>query len=68
MHCEIIDCYFSVFFVEIQLKKENVKSIFLGTKVWTPYWSPKRPGYVTGYMGCLKLTQTGICVLKFHMF
>ena len=24
MHCEIIDRYFSVFFVEIQLQKENL--------------------------------------------
>ena len=31
MHCEIIDRYLDVFFVEIQLKKENLRSIF-----WTP--------------------------------
>ena len=29
MHREIIDCYFNIFFVEIQLKKENLK-VFLG--------------------------------------
>ena len=28
MHCEIIDCYFNIVFVEIQLKKENLKSVF----------------------------------------
>ena len=35
MHCEIIDRYFSVFFVEIQLQKENLKSAF-----WTPEFGP----------------------------
>ena len=46
MHCEIIDRYFNEF-VEIQLKEENLKSIF-----WAPkpvYQSPKRPEYVTGF-------------------
>ena len=28
MHCEIIDRYFNVFFIEIQLKKENLKWAF----------------------------------------
>ena len=49
MHCEIIDCYFNVFFIEIQPKKENFKC-FLSTRVWTPkliYWPPKKPEYIT---------------------
>ena len=43
------DCYFNIFFVEIQLKKENWKC-FLGARVWAPKlvcWSPKQPEYVT---------------------
>ena len=28
IHCEIIDCYISIFFIEIQLKKENLRSVF----------------------------------------
>ena len=28
MHCEIIDCYFSIFFVELKLKRENLKNVF----------------------------------------
>ena len=28
MHCEIIDCYFSTFFVELKLKRENLKNGF----------------------------------------
>ena len=28
MHCEIVDRYFNVFFVEIQLNKENLKIVF----------------------------------------
>ena len=49
MHCEIIDCCFSLFFVEIPLKKENLK-YFLGTTIWASklvYRSPKRPEYGT---------------------
>ena len=37
-------------FVEVQLKKENLKSVFLGDRVWVPkpvYWSLKQPGYIT---------------------
>ena len=30
MHCEIIDPYFNIFFIEIQLKKENLKKVFFG--------------------------------------
>ena len=49
MHCEIIDCYFNVFLIEIQPKKENFKC-FLSARVWTPkpiYWPPKQPEYIT---------------------
>ena len=35
MHCEMTDCCFNVFFVEIQLKKKK-----------TVYRSPKEPEYV----------------------
>ena len=35
IHCEIIDRYFNVFFVEIQLKKDNLKC-FLGARVVCP--------------------------------
>ena len=28
MHCEIIDRYLKLFFVEMELKKENLKSVF----------------------------------------
>ena len=39
------------FFVEMQLKKENLTSTyFLGARVWAlkpVYWPPKQPGYVT---------------------
>ena len=49
MHCEIIDRYFNVFLVEIQLKKEDFEIVFghqnLGRK--PVYRSPKRPEYVT---------------------
>ena len=31
MHCEIIDPYFNIFLVEIQLKKQNLKSV-----TWAP--------------------------------
>ena len=52
MHCEIIDCYFNIFFfVEIQLRKQNFKSFFgeRGTRVWSPklvYQTLKQPDYV----------------------
>ena len=36
MHCEIIDCHFNIFFVEIQLKKENLKSVFWGAEFGHP--------------------------------
>ena len=35
MNCEIIDCYFNVFFIKIRVKKVNLKSIFQ-SKFWTP--------------------------------
>ena len=50
MHLEIIDHYFNLLFVEIQLKKENLKSVFWGARVWVAkpvYRSPKLPGNVT---------------------
>ena len=50
MHCEITDCYFNKFFVELQIKRDNLKSVF-----WVPefghqnpiYRSPKQLEYVT---------------------
>ena len=47
----IIDRHFNKFFVEIQLKKENLKNVF-----WAPklvYRSPKRSEYVTDYIPCI---------------
>ena len=41
MHWEIINRQFNVFFVEKQLKKDNLKCAF-----WV-FFSPKQPGYVT---------------------
>ena len=51
MHCEIIDRYFNIFFVKIQLKKELGKC-FLGARVWVlkpVYRSPKWSEYITAY-------------------
>ena len=37
-HFEIIDCYFNIFFAEIKLTKENLKSVF-----WAPeFGCPKK--------------------------
>lgn len=41
MHCEVIDHYFKVFFVELQLEKQNLESVF---------WAPKF-GHPNGYTG-----------------
>ena len=38
MHCEIIDRNFNIFFVEIQLKKENLKSAFWAPEIVCPKW------------------------------
>ena len=38
MLCEIIDRYFNIFFVEIQLKKENLKHVFLAREFRYPTW------------------------------
>ena len=46
MHCEIIDRYFNVFFVEIQLKQENLKCF------WAPEFGP--PNRYTGLPNGLK--------------
>ena len=46
MHCEIVHCYFNIFFVEILLEKKT----FLDTRVLVPklvYQSPKQHEYVT---------------------
>ena len=49
MYCEIIDCYFNVFFVEIQLKKENLKSAF-----WLPEFGC--PNHYTGLPNALNMS------------
>ena len=49
MQYEIIGHYLHVFFIEIQLKKQNLKIIILGARVSAlkpVYQSPKPPGYV----------------------
>ena len=51
MHFEIIDCYFNIFFVQIQQKKENMKSVFGPQSQASKlvYQSHKQPEYVTEY-------------------
>ena len=59
MHCVITDRYFNVFFVEIQLKKGNLK-YFLGAKVWVPKQlcrSPKRPEYITALVTAITVSN-----------
>ena len=34
MYCEVTDRHFNVFFVEIELKKENLKSVFWAPESW----------------------------------
>ena len=53
VHCEIIDLYFNIFFIEIQLKKEDLKHVFGGSRVWMPklvYQSPKQLEYANVYL------------------
>ena len=38
MHCEIVDHYFNLFFAEIHLKKENLKSVFWAPEFEPPNW------------------------------
>ena len=38
MHCKIIDCYFNIFFVEIQLEKQNWKNVIWGLEFGCPNW------------------------------
>ena len=46
MHCEIIDRYFNAVFIETQLKKENLKSVF-----WAPEFG--HPNRYTGLSNSL---------------
>ena len=36
MHCEIIDHYFNIFFVEMQLKKDTFKTVFWAQEFGCP--------------------------------
>ena len=54
MHFLIIDCYFKVFFVEIQLKKENSKSVF-----WAQEF--ERPNHYIGLPNDLNTSPTMNC-------
>ena len=45
MYCDITDRYFNVFFVEMQLKRENLTGVLWVHK--PAYWSPKQPEYIT---------------------
>ena len=36
MHCEIIDHYFNIFFVEMQLKKDTFKTAFWAQEFGSP--------------------------------
>ena len=47
MHCKFIDHYFNLLFVEIQLKKENLKNAF-----WAPEFG--RPNWYIGFPNGLK--------------
>ena len=38
MHCEIVDCHFNIFFVEIKLKIEILKSVFWVPEFGCPNW------------------------------
>ena len=53
MCCEIIDCYLNVFYVEIQLKKENLGSVFWVPEFGHPNWYTGLPDnwntYLPGY-------------------
>ena len=75
MHFEIIDRYFNVFFLEIQLKKKKkLEKFYLGARVWVPkpvYGSPKQPGYVPVVQDVLSLPhlhflEKFICVSKYY--
>ena len=73
MHCEIIDSYFNVYFLELELKKKTRKN-FLGARARAPkplYWSPKRPEYVipqTYYMRELfKQSKSSMCALPVNL-
>ena len=53
MPCEIIDHYFPIFFVEIQLNKEFLKK---NTTAWAPkllYWPFKWPEYISGIISSI---------------
>ena len=58
MHCEIIDRYFNVFFVEIQLKKGNLKSV-----PWALEFGRRNryTGLTNGLNTSLKLTPVKRC-------
>ena len=47
MHCEVIDRYFNAFCVEIQLEKENLKSVFWATEFGCPNWYTDLPNDLT---------------------
>ena len=47
MDCEIINHYFNIFFIEIYLKKENLKSVFWAPEFGHTNRSPKQSRYVT---------------------
>ena len=58
MHCEIIDHQLSVFFVQIQLKKENLKSVFQMPEFRYPSWyTGLQNGLDTLLEVCSKLTM-----------
>ena len=59
MHCEIMNRYFNVFFVEMQLKKENLKS------VWHPNRHTALPNGLNTSLDTAKVLQ--ICLDTFGM-
>ena len=62
MLCEITDCYFNMFFVETQLRKENLKSI-----IWVPEFGC--PTQYTGFPNSINMTLIYIYIyIHRHVF
>ena len=57
MHCEIIATS-TYFFVEIQLKKENLKSVFLAPEFGCPNWYIDFPNSLNMSLATLELLGT----------
>ena len=59
MQCETIDSYFNVFFVQVQLKKQNLKSVSLAQECWLPNQYTSLPnGQDTSLLISVKYTSS----------